>query len=441
MKDNINAFHHEAFAEPEELQADIESSYDKASYSNPLRTQGLEIGKYTSGDTKYEPEHQLPDSIYVALPSKVSKRYSPQTKEQNTGAPLPPEPSFLRINSGQPERITSVRHLKQKEFDTHVDTAKSVPLPGVDFARTHSEAAALLERLGRAVSFEAHHSSQISANRSDGIVEKRINVETGDRIVLSEQQQTARSEPSVKIVVSSLPDKKYDNLNLSPVGHDAIPIEARAVKVEQTFVTTRKARDDNSVSSSQVLQSEPGVPDASIPQIQAAQPLNTSRKPANKSQNLINLMEEKLVYREEEPEIHQEEDAPRVIRKVMDDFVQMKKKQVKDSTIQMKTIETKVKKIIQSELPPEELESDKETVKEIRQIIKEVVDSHPNIVQRKLGSDDMEFSLAARDAFLRVQIEQELRDRFESRLVENNKLMEKQSVRLFESMIYDFLNP
>jgi len=42
---------------------------------------------------------------------------------------------------------------------------------------------------------------------------------------------------------------------------------------------------------------------------------------------------------------------------------------------------------------------------------------------------------------LRVQIEQELRDRFESRLVENNKLMEKQSVRLFESMIYDFLNP
>jgi len=441
MEDNINAFHHEAFAEPEELQADIESSYEKASYSNPLRTQGLETGKYTSGDTKYEPEHPLPDSIFVALPSKVSKRYSPQTKEQNTGAPLPPEPSFLKMNSGQPERITSVRNLRQKELGTNNDVIKSAPLPGVDFARTHSEAAALLERLGKAVSFEAHHSSQISANRSDGVVEKRINVEPNDRIVLPEQRQGSSQEPLVKIVVSSLPDKKYDNINLSPVGHDAIPIEARSIKTEQTFVATRKTREENSVSSHQVLQSEPGVPDAVVPQSQSTQPLNTFRKPANKSQNLINLMEDKLVNREEEPEIHEEDDAPRVIRKVMDDFVQMKKKQVKDNTIQMKTIETKVKKIIQSELPPEELESDKETVKEIKQIIKEVVDSHPNIIQRKLGNDDVEFSLAARDAFLRVQIEQELRDKFESRLVENNKLMEKQSVRLFESMIHDFLNP
>ena len=140
-----------------------------------------------------------------------------------------------------------------------------------------------------------------------------------------------------------------------------------------------------------------------------------------------------------QPEIVNIEDAPVVIRQVIEDFTQMKEEQQKERAVQMKTVENRVKKIIQSELP-EEVEDSQSAAVEIREIIREVVENHPNLIQRN-NNQDMEFSVASRDKFLRVQIEQELRDKFESRIADNNKLMEKQNRVMFEEMMHRFLNP
>jgi hypothetical protein len=440
MQDNINAFHKEAFATPQGFEADVENSYDEAPYEKGLQTQGMVAAKYTSGDTRYQAEQPLIQSHLTTLPSKVSKRYSPQNDEQNTGMPLPPEPTFMK-DSGRPERITSVRGLINRENIPVSEKRKSSPLAGVDFARTHSEAAALLERLGKKVSFEAHHSALVQ-EASQKSLQTSVNNDI-ERITVDLRKAKAEiADLGSKIVLSSVPEKNYDNLNLVAVGQEAFALDSqlRTAKSAKTFVATRNVRPSDAISANELFAQEQAEYEEILSQSteasNRAQALATQR-----SANLVTLIEDKLAKaKEESDEILDAEDATKVIRRVMDDYVQMRSNNSKEQHVQMRNVETKVKKIMQAELP-EEIESKVDAVNEIKEIIHEVVKSHPNLVQRNSGSNDMEFSLAARDTYLRVQIEQELREKFELRLVENNKLMEKKNLVVFEEMIDRFLNP
>ena len=160
MQDNINKFHKEAFSTPESFQSDVDDSFMAAPYVRGLRTQGMIVSKYTSGDTRYQPEQPISANYLTTLPSKIAKRYSPQNTEQNTGAPIPPDPSFMKNNS-QMQRIKTIRDLIGKKDNDQLmaEKSKSVPVSGVDFARTRADAALFLTKLGKDVSYEAHHSA------------------------------------------------------------------------------------------------------------------------------------------------------------------------------------------------------------------------------------------------------------------------------------------
>jgi len=132
------------------------------------------------------------------------------------------------------------------------------------------------------------------------------------------------------------------------------------------------------------------------------------------------------------------EDVQEILRKTADDFVEMKERQKSEQIQQMEVIEQRISKTVQ----PEQADDDmNEPLREIKMLIREVVESHPNLMQRNIDSPDMEFSLAARDVFLRSQIERELREKFEHNLKENNKVMEKKVALIFEDMIQKFINP
>jgi hypothetical protein len=132
------------------------------------------------------------------------------------------------------------------------------------------------------------------------------------------------------------------------------------------------------------------------------------------------------------------EEAPVVIRQVIEDYTKMREEQ-KERVVQMKAVENRIQKIVKAELP-EEVDDANDTAIEIREIIREVVENHPNLI-KKTNNEDMEFSFTTRDKVLRVQIEQELRDKFESKIADNNKFMEKKSRVIFEEMMQRFLNP
>lgn len=469
MQDNINKFKTEAFSTPESFQADVDDSFIVAPYVRGLRTQGMIVGKYTSGDTRYQPEQPLPNNYLTTLPSKISKRYSPLNIEQNTGMPIPPDPSFMKANS-HVERIVTVRDLIMNKDvdDSIVEKSKSAPISGIDFARTHSEAALFLSKLGKDVSYEAHHSaikkdgttneanSDIGESRiathynttneaNSAIGESRI--APMERIVVK-QSDVKKSDFDSKIVLNSIPEKNYDNLNLVAVGYEhlidsqvnrASKPKEEQIKTNKNFIATSKLKPTNAVSLNSVL-SNSDTEDGSnsvdfFSETSNEQTISSTR---SQSKNLVNLVESKMSAKSQ-PEIVNIEDAPVVIRQVIEDFTQMKEEQQKERAVQMKTVENRVKKIIQSELP-EEVEDSQSAAVEIREIIREVVENHPNLIQRN-NNQDMEFSVASRDKFLRVQIEQELRDKFESRIADNNKLMEKQNRVMFEEMMHRFLNP
>lgn len=441
MQDNINKFHKEAFATPENFQADVDDSFVAAPYVRGLRTQGMIVGKYTSGDTRYQPEQPLPNSYLTTLPSKIAKRYSPLNIEQNTGMPIPPDPSFMKNNSHS-GRIFTIRDLitNKDADDNSFEKNKAVPISGIDFARTHSEAALFLTKLGKEVSYEAHH----SALKKDG--ESRIM--PMERIVVK-PSDVQKSDFDSKIVLNSIPEKNYDNLNLVPVGYEhlidsqvnrASKLREEQIKTNKNFIATSKLKPANAVSLNSVLSNGDESDSSSSVNFISETPneqqaISSTR---NQSQNLVTLIENKMSAKSQ-PEIVNIEDAPVVIRQVIEDFTQMKEEQQKERAVQMKTVENRVKKIIQSELP-EEVEDSQSAAVEIREIIREVVENHPNLIQRN-NNQDMEFSVASRDKFLRVQIEQELRDKFESRIADNNKLMEKQNRVMFEEMMHRFLNP
>lgn len=441
MQDNVNAFHKEAFATPQSFEADVENSYDEAPYEKGLQTEGMITAKYTSGDTRYQVEQPLIQSHLTTLPSRVSKRYSPQNDEQNTGMPLPPEPTFMK-DSGRPERITSIRGLINRESIPINERRKATPLAGVDFARTHPEAAALLERLGKKVSFEAHHSALAQHEEFQKSLKTSVNSDI-ERITVDLRKAKAEIvDLGNKIVLSSVPEKNYDNLNLVAVGQEAFALDGqmRTAKSEKTFVATRNVRPNDAISAQELFAQEQADYEDALSQATAvsarSQAIATQR-----SANLVTLIEDKLAKaKEESDEILDADDATKVIRKAMDDYVNMRNNNFKEQNVKMRNVETKVRKIMQAELP-EEIDSKVDAVNEIREIIHEVVQSHPNLVQRNVGNNDMEFSLAARDTYLRVQIEQELREKFELRLVENNKLMERRNLVVFEEMIDRFLNP
>lgn len=450
MQDNINKFKTEAFSTPESFQADVDDSFIAAPYVRGLRTQGMIVGKYTSGDTRYQPEQPLPNNYLTTLPSKIAKRYSPLNIEQNTGMPIPPDPSFMKTNSHS-ERIVTVRDLIMNKDvdDSIVEKSKSAPISGIDFARTHSEAALFLSKLGKDVSYEAHH----SAIKKDGTTNE-ANSDIGEsriapmeRIVVK-QSDVKKSDFDSKIVLNSIPEKNYDNLNLVAVGYEhlidsqvnrASKPKEEQIKTNKNFIATSKLKPTNAVSLNSVL-SNSDTEDGSnsvdfFSETSNEQTISSTR---SQSKNLVNLVESKMSAKSQ-PEIVNIEDAPVVIRQVIEDFTQMKEEQQKERAVQMKTVENRVKKIIQSELP-EEVEDSQSAAVEIREIIREVVENHPNLIQRN-NNQDMEFSVASRDKFLRVQIEQELRDKFESRIADNNKLMEKQNRVMFEEMMHRFLNP
>lgn len=450
MQDNINKFKTEAFSTPESFQADVDDSFIVAPYVRGLRTQGMIIGKYTSGDTRYQPEQPLPNNYLTTLPSKISKRYSPLNIEQNTGMPIPPDPSFMKNNS-RLGRILTIRDLitNKDVDDSIVEKSKSAPISGIDFARTHSEAALFLSKLGKDVSYEAHH----SAIKKDGAINE-ANSDIGEsRIapmerIVAKQPNVKKSDFDSKIVLNSIPEKNYDNLNLVAVGYEhlidsqvnmASKPKEEQIKTNKNFIATSKLKPTNAVSLNSVLSNSDTTDGSnSVDFFSETSNEQTISGTRNQSKNLVNLVESKMSAKSQS-EIANIEDAPVVIRQVIEDFTQMKEEQQKERAVQMKTVENRVKKIIQSELP-EEVEDSQSAAVEIREIIKEVVENHPNLIQRN-NNQDMEFSVASRDKFLRVQIEQELRDKFESRIADNNKLMEKQNRAMFEEMMHRFLNP
>lgn len=450
MQDNINKFKTEAFSTPESFQADVDDSFIIAPYVRGLRTQGMIIGKYTSGDTRYQPEQPLPNNYLTTLPSKISKRYSPLNIEQNTGMPIPPDPSFMKNNS-RLGRILTIRDLitNKDVDDSIVEKSKSAPISGIDFARTHSEAALFLSKLGKDVSYEAHH----SAIKKDGAINE-ANSDIGEsRIapmerIVAKQPNVKKSDFDSKIVLNSIPEKNYDNLNLVAVGYEhlidsqvnmASKPKEEQIKTNKNFIATSKLKPTNAVSLNSVLSNSDTTDGSnSVDFFSETSNEQTISGTRNQSKNLVNLVESKMSAKSQS-EIANIEDAPVVIRQVIEDFTQMKEEQQKERAVQMKTVENRVKKIIQSELP-EEVEDSQSAAVEIREIIKEVVENHPNLIQRN-NNQDMEFSVASRDKFLRVQIEQELRDKFESRIADNNKLMEKQNRVMFEEMMRRFLNP
>lgn len=441
MQDNINKFHKEAFSTPENLQLDVDDSFDKAPYLQSIRTEGLSVNQYTSGDTKYQQEQALPNNYLTTLPSKIARRYSPQTEEQNSGWPIPPDPSFIKNNS-HPERIRTIRDLiNRKNSDTMGEKSKFTPIPGVDFARTHSDAALFLKKLGKHVSYEAHH----SAIKQDTNESNEARITSADRIIVKQLTTSKQNNFDSKIILDSIPEKNYDNINMVAIGHEhsidsQIKTASKAredkIKTNKSFIATSKPKPTDTVLLNSVLLNNDDTDSSDI--ITPPSNVGESMINTNRSQNLVTLVEKK-VNTLSSPEITNQDDASPIIRKVIEDFTQMKEEQKKDRQVQMKTVENRIKKIVQSELP-EEVETNSDAVSEIREIIREVVESHPNLIQRN-NDKDMEFSFAARDTFLRVQIEQELRDKFESRIVDNNKLMEKKSRVMFEEMMHKFLNP
>lgn len=415
-----NTIKNEAFGNHVDYEADIDDAFVPAPYIIGLRAEGFPVDRYTSGDTRYQATKPLTHHFLTTLPSKVSKRYSPQTPEQNTGMPLPPEPSFMKSNS-QFERIVSIRDIgKKKIADT---TSHTLPLIEGNFARTHADAAALLERLGAPISYEAHNSAP--GNR---VEHKQDSISESDRIIVSGRTTHQKDyDDQSRIVLNSIPTKTYDNLNLVAIGQEANMINTRQADRGKTFIATRTAKKIDSVDGNSVFNNIGEEDDT---------PVLNSRQ----SQNILTLIENKLVNTPGVDEIKNAADAPKVIRKVVEEFVQMKNNNNREQNMQMKTVENRIKKTILSELP-EEIDTKMEAVNEITEIIREVVASHPNIVQRNTSGGDMEFTLAARDAYLRVQIEEELREKFDLRLIENNKLLEKHSRVVFEEMIDRFLNP
>ncbi len=117
----------------------------------------------------------------------------------------------------------------------------------------------------------------------------------------------------------------------------------------------------------------------------------------------------------------------------------MKQDKIKEQQVRMKDVENKIRKTLKSALP-DEIDTKTDEVSLMHEIIREVVAMHPALVQ-KSNHNDMEFTLSARDSFLRVQIERELKEKFESKLIENNKTMEKRNRVIFEELIDRFLNP
>jgi hypothetical protein len=132
MYHSFASFHNWAFPKPTSVDGLSDGGFETAPYSKGLRTDGIAVTKYTMGDTRYQPEQAIVKSHLTTPPSKVSKRYSPQTLEQNSGFPLPPEPTFMKSNNN--EKITTIRELMDasRVDDSPKTDSVNTPLPGID---------------------------------------------------------------------------------------------------------------------------------------------------------------------------------------------------------------------------------------------------------------------------------------------------------------------
>jgi hypothetical protein len=412
MKDGINKFHNDAFSKAEDFKSDVDSAFEKAPYIRGLRSQGMPIQKYTSGDTLYQPEKPFVDSDLTLLPSAISKRYSPQNDEQNAGQPIPPDPFFIKDDFTS-ERITSIKNLFSQKNTNSID--KNNPIPGKDFAKTHPGAALLLKKLGKNVTYEAHHSAlkkEQSIDFDTNDLDQQSVISTS-RIVVSQSDNNTQDFKSK--IISNTPEKNI-NINLKPIGHELLS--------DSKNVNTN---DDNASfhsKTSKIMFNNIAATTHDVP------------KTTNREENLIHLIERKI-HSNNTSETPTQSTAPLIIRSVIEDYSKMKDAQTKERQMQMRMIENRIKKIIHLDLP-EEIETNNDVVVEIKEIIREVVENHPNLIRKTDNESEMIFN--TKDAFLRVQIEQELREKFESKIIENNKLMEKNTRLLFDEMIHNFLN-
>jgi len=460
MSRSFFSFHNWAFPKPEVIAGIDDSAFETAPYYKGLRTDGVAVTKYTMGDTRYQPEQAIVKNALTALPSRVSKRYSPQNREQNTGFVLPPEPLFMKSNNS--DRITTIKEYinqSQELVNKQVDTSDNVLIPGVDFARTHADAAAMLERLGMPVTKEAHYSAVISGTAKRDGTNPFLDVAQNTQAVQNTPQvqvepivvdrtvslQTINMNTGNQIVVNNVPDKTYDNLNMVPVGLEA-DITQINTNIRQTnkpepenasmYLTTSRRTNPNNVKTTDVFLDEAILSETEY-NIQNAVNETQSTQQIRQSRNVVNVVE--MHNRKNDiSNIERIEDVQEILRKTADDFVEMKERQKSEQIQQMEVIEQRISKTVQ----PEQADDDmNEPLREIKMLIREVVESHPNLMQRNIDSPDMEFSLAARDVFLRSQIERELREKFEHNLKENNKVMEKKVALIFEDMIQKFINP
>jgi hypothetical protein len=135
--------------------------------------QGLPIHAYTAGDTTGESEKSLPVAALTTLPAKVTRRYSPvKASDISPGAPAAPPPSFSVVNAPTAEtrqqvypiplaRTPSVDALFQEQA-AKTQKTRSLLSDNTHLVPTDSNAAALLERLGRAVPKEAVSSANFT---------------------------------------------------------------------------------------------------------------------------------------------------------------------------------------------------------------------------------------------------------------------------------------
>ena len=134
----------------------------------------------------------------------------------------------------------------------------------------------------------------------------------------------------------------------------ASKLREEQIKTNKNFIATSKLKPANAVSLNSVLSNGDESDSSSSVNFISETPneqqaISSTR---NQSQNLVTLIENKMSAKSQ-PEIVNIEDAPVVIRQVIEDFTQMKEEQQKERAVQMKTVENRVKKIIQSELPEE----------------------------------------------------------------------------------------
>ena len=165
----------DAMGRANDLDPSLADALEELPSSNVVRAQALPQGIYTQGDTSGR-EKALPEMPFTALPSRVTRRYSPVRGEEVTSSSLAPPPSFSafaadpsshpdQVYPSPPPRAGTVSELKVAAR-VHAHAAESVGNTLSQSVPTDPRVAALLERMGMAVPEEAARSDARRQTRS-----------------------------------------------------------------------------------------------------------------------------------------------------------------------------------------------------------------------------------------------------------------------------------